>query len=107
MDLVGPPTQSDISSFSLHDALPIFAGSLGVGSGPNPQASASQGARSLSHLRLRPPRHAGALPGMRDDSAAEGGEMKRRLFNLLALQWLLLWRGLAGLWIRSYSTSDY
>src|SRR4051812_45187009 len=58
-------------------------------------------------MRLRPPRHAGQVSGMRDRSFRHFTGMKRRLLNLIALLWLVLCAGAAAVWVRSYWTSQF
>src|SRR5690242_9017665 len=61
----------------------------------------------MSAIRLRPPRHAGPLSGVRDGSQSEGGRgMKRRLFTLAAAVSLVLCMATVVLWLRSYNASD-
>src|SRR4051812_24246945 len=59
----------------------------------------------MPHLRLRPPRHARPLPGMRDASRAATrgriGRVKRRLFNLAVAVSLLICITTCVMWARS------
>src|SRR5262245_25057385 len=62
----------------------------------------------MHQLRLRPPRHAGAVSGMRGRAGeSDGGIVKRRLFNLLAVVSLVLCLASLVLWIRDSRHFDY
>src|SRR4051794_33104170 len=62
----------------------------------------------VPRLPLRPPRHAGAMPGMRHGGGARdgGGGMRRKLFTLAAGVSAVLLLAVAALWVRSYWVSD-
>src|SRR5262245_7225441 len=66
--------------------------------------------RVLPGLRLRPPRHAAAMSGMRGGTggviSSTWQHMKRRLFNLLAAVSLVLCVAMGALWIRSVLVVD-
>ena len=56
----------------------------------------------MPQLRLRPPRHARPLPGMRRRPRGAGGAgMSRKLFTLAAALSALLCVGVCVLWVRS------
>src|SRR4051794_5023437 len=63
--------------------------------------------RPVSALRLRPPRHAGAVPGMWHDRFRQHNGMKRRLLNLLTALSLLMCVAVCVLWARSYLVGDF
>ena len=58
----------------------------------------------MSTLRLRPPRHAGQVPGVWHCS--DTTRMKRRLLNLLTALSLLLCVATVMLWVRSYRVDE-
>jgi len=64
----------------------------------------------LLRVRLRPPRHARPLPGVRGGSEAatreRSGRVRRRLFNLAAAVSMVLCVGTLVLWVRSYWIGD-
>ncbi|MDB5356436.1 MAG: hypothetical protein JWN24_2889 [Phycisphaerales bacterium] len=61
----------------------------------------------MRRLRLRPSRHAGALPGMRNGAdRCQGERMRRRVFTLLSALSLLLCAGACVLWARGYVVAD-
>src|SRR5688500_1299965 len=57
-------------------------------------------------MQLRPPRHAGAVPGMRA-GPHEGTSMRRRLFAILSAVSLLLFVAVVVMWVRSYDPGDF
>jgi hypothetical protein len=57
-------------------------------------------------LRLRPPRHAGVVSGVRDGSG-RGHHVKRRLSTILSALSLLLFVAVCVLWVRSYWVADH
>src|SRR5947208_2587134 len=71
----------------------MVAGTKGAIAGPLPK------------MRVRPPRHARPLPGVRGASQAatrgRSGRVKRRMFNLAAVLSLLLCMATVVLWARS------
>src|SRR5437762_1269218 len=82
-----------------------LASFLDVSSG---QKSDQQCRWQLLRVRVRPPRHAGPLPGMRHDSAGKGkGQpLRRKLFTIFAAVSLLLCVATITLWIRSFYRMD-
>src|SRR5688500_15770522 len=72
-------------------------------SGANPTRSRKVAAapRPLPQLRLRPPRHAGPMPGVRPHPG-RSDSLKRRLLNLLTALSLLVCVAVVVLWVRSY-----
>ena len=70
----------------------------------------------MPRLRLRPPRDAGALPGVREGAGIRGTleagpvesrPVKRRLFTILSALSLLLFVAVCVLWVRSYWIHDW
>src|SRR4051794_21240423 len=62
-------------------------------------ATSSTSHSTLPHVRLRPPRHARPLPGVR---YTEDHSMKRKLFTFFSALTLLLCVAVCVLWVRSY-----
>src|SRR4051794_18199815 len=64
----------------------------------------------MPRLRLRPPRHAGAMSGMRDGGGRRhrdrGRTVKRYFFAILSAISLLLCAAMLTLWLRSYWRQD-
>ena len=64
---------------------------------------AERAEQSLPLVRLRPPRHAWPVPGMRGPPrGGEGGGMRRKLFTLAAGASAVVFVGVCGLWAESY-----
>jgi hypothetical protein len=78
------------------------AGVVAACGGFDASCEPSATAEPLSHLRLRPACHLRPLSGVRDGSADEGDDVKRRLFTSLAAMSLLLCVATVALWVRSY-----
>jgi hypothetical protein len=63
--------------------------------------------RPLHPLRLRSPRHAAALSGMRHGSSRAEGERMKRPFTPARMLSLILCLGTASIWARSYVSNDW
>src|SRR5437879_3352077 len=63
--------------------------------------------RRVSVMRLRPSRHAGSLPGMRDGPSGKGERLRRKLFTILSAISLVLCAITTLFWIRSHTHGDY